>query len=157
MLLRLLQTTKALCCAVTLALLLQAGGLGCALGCARAATVINQHECHASTSNTSHDAPVVSASFSAEHACCHRSTSKRREAVSQELVQIAEMTQCCLLADRIIFRAVKQPATTDKASANSNEKLSNSFHFEFRALPIFSQARLPDRGGTYLRCRVLLI
>ena len=157
MLLRLFQTTKALCCAVTLALLLQAGGLGCALGCARAAMVINQHECHASASNTSPDAPVVSTSFSAEHACCHRPTSKHREAVSQELVQITEITTCCLLADRIIVPAVKQPATTDKAHANSNEKVSNSFHFEFRAIPLFSQARLPDRGGTYLRCRVLLI
>jgi pyruvate-ferredoxin/flavodoxin oxidoreductase len=82
---------------------------------------------------------------------------KRGEAVSQELVQIAEMMPCCLLAGRIIVPAVKQPATTDKASANSNEKVLNSFHFEFHALPLFSQARLPDRGGTYLRCGVLLI
>jgi len=155
MLSRLFQTTKALSCAVTLALLLQPGLLGCVFGCARAAALLSQHEGHAA--NLSRDASETSASMSAEHACCHRAKSAQREAISQEIVnKLAEVMPCCS-AGQTSVPAIKQRAIADKANADSGAKAATPFAVELRATPVIKQTCLPDRGGTYLRCCTLLI
>jgi hypothetical protein len=157
MLSKFLQVTKAVSYVVTLMLILQLSGLGCALGCAKAATVTSQHECHDSDSKSAPATPVVSASVSAEHACCHSSTSARSETLPSELVRMAETMPCCLLASQIAVVAVKQSATIEKTTTLVKEKVPASLNIEFRAMPLAGRARLPDRGGTFLRCCVLLI
>ena len=154
MLSRLFQTTKALSCAVTLALLLQPGLLGCVFGCARAATTLTQHEGH--PANLSPDVSETSASMSAEHACCHRSKNTQREAISQGLVKLAGVMPC-RLAEQTSVPAVKQRAVTDQAKADSDAKTATPFAVRLRATLFTKQARLPDRGGTYLRCCTFLI
>jgi hypothetical protein len=151
---RLFQTTKAFSYAVTLALLLQPSVLGCALGCASVTRALSQHECHAS--NLSPDNSEASASISAEHACCHSLKSTQHESVSQELVKMSAMMPCCV-AGQPSVPAVKQRAVTDKANTNLNEKAATCLAVEFRATTFTLQARLPDRGGTYLRCCTLLV
>jgi hypothetical protein len=161
MLSRLSQVTKVVCYAAALAFLLQPGGLGCTLACARTASITNQHECHASTQNSALATPVANAAFSAEHACCHNSTSKPREAVSPKLVNtfhhVAVMMPCCALASQIIIPALKQRVATAKISALTKDKTSTQPNVEFRAAPLIGQSRLPNRGATYLRRCVLLI
>lgn len=159
---RLFQTTKAICYVVTFALLLQPGGIGCALGCTtKAASVTDQQECHTSTSNSATEAHVAATAFSAEHACCHSSVDARREAVKAKLVktshQVAGMMLCCMLAGQIATTAVKQRATVEKASALAREKVSTLLNKRFEVVPLVGHARLPDRGETYLSCRALLI
>jgi hypothetical protein len=161
MLLRLFQITKAVCYMVTLALLLQPGGLGCALACARTSSITNQHECHVSTSNSAPSTHVTNAAILVEHACCHSSTSEHREAVSPQPIKIfhhvAEMMPCCVLAIQMVIPAVKQRTTADKTSVPTKEKVSTPLSVEFRDVPLIKQGRLPDRGRTFLRCCVLLI
>jgi hypothetical protein len=155
------QSYKVICCAVALALLLQAGGGGCALSCAQAASVTNQQECRASTSNGAHAAQVVNASISTEHACCRNSRNVRLKIVRTDpfntFHRVLEMMPCCLLASRMVIPAIRQSAAADKASSTADEKISIPPDIEFRAAPLTGRARIQDRGGTFLRCCVLLI
>ncbi|HKC62349.1 MAG TPA: hypothetical protein VKB86_01870 [Pyrinomonadaceae bacterium] len=159
MLLRLFQTSKAICCAVTLVLLLQAGGLGCALGCARASSFANKQECHAASNPAS--ATQTAATIYTDHACCHRSKGEPRETPSatpaETFYPVARMMQCCVLAGQTLLLAAKQSAAADKSSTLIQEKASTRLDVEFHVTPLTVQALLPDRGATYLRCCVLLI
>jgi hypothetical protein len=161
MLSRLFQTTKAICCAVMLALLVQAGGLGCALGCARAASITNSQECHTAASNLAPATQTVSSTISSDHACCHRANDERREMPSaipaETFHPVAGMMPCCVLAGQALIPSVKQSAATDKDSTLTQERVPVRLNVEFRVAPLTTQALFPDRGGTYLRCCVLLI
>ena len=161
MLPRLFQNTKAICCAVTLVLLWQAGGLGCALGCASMASATNPQECHTATLNNAPATQTVNATVSSDHACCHRSKEEPREKPSaipaETFHPVAGTMPCCALAGQILLPSLKQSAAADKDSTLTQERAPVQLKAEFRVSALNAQPILPDRGGTYLRCCVFLI
>ncbi|MDT4966104.1 MAG: hypothetical protein QOJ64_841 [Acidobacteriota bacterium] len=159
MLTRILQGTRSISYAVTLALLLQSGAMACALGCSSSAPIEDKAECHDSTSARRPAASEVSAATS-EKACCHISGVDSREGDSTTSARVvhnaAAMMTSCMSATQLVTPLIRQRGTVDSAYDNIREKISNPHTLSFRKPP-FDQTWVPDRGGTYLRWRVLLI
>lgn len=156
---RIIQSTKAMSVAVVFALLWQPGVLGCVLGCASAAPVVSQKECHRSTPSPPSSTTEISAASSAEHNCCHIPPGGRRDSEGSvnPFHRVAAMMPCCLNGDEIVIPAVRQSATTEESSAIAAERLTTPVDLEFRDAPVVGHTWLPDRGGIYLRCHSLLI
>ena len=157
---RLTRSAKAMAFPVVLALLWLPGGLACALGCASAAPaqLAGRAECHHSTPASPPFTTEILNASSAEHNCCHISSGPRQGSEgSFNPLHPAAALPCGLHEGRSFIPAVSQRVTTDGASAIIVDKKSGPVLLDFRDPRFLSLSRLPDRGGTYLRFRVLLI
>jgi hypothetical protein len=132
-----------------LALALWLGGFGCLLGCepmASGATMTRA--AHAQAADESHGAM--------NHSCCHRVKKVIGATASVESDTKTDVGSSCPFSSPAVdsSRKVRVKSTASTPVRNALPEVARaSLSFD----PSFDRARPPDRGGTYLRCCVLLI
>jgi hypothetical protein len=144
-----------------LALILWLGGFGCSLCCA---TGITKACCLEQRGNSNQmSAPVVEVSLgdasSSEHSCCQLSTSVTNTILAETILRPVGSKACSLLPTNMV-------STTKLERPNDGLIIESGITNPSPSLDTIAQARtafvidspLPlNRGGTYLRCGVLLI
>ncbi len=141
---------------VALALVLWLGGVMCLVGCERdvfAATAVESSGAGA-LQDTGEGA---SCPLSAGHDCCRAKVSRDGQPSVETPTRSLPLTRCCPLAGQTAEQ-VRKAGIVDAPAAITSHVLP--FISGVETLPasfLSGQRRVPDRGGTYLRCCVFLI
>ena len=126
-------------------LVLWLGGVGCLAGCAKLIAAAPASE-------------TTAAGQSDPHACCRRlSRQKPRNATAEKALPPASAMVCCPLAGHAAALRGKPRLLDAPMLAPAAVTLPVLIPSATSSAPSVRQAQVPDRGGTYLRNRSLLI
>ncbi len=141
--------------AAALTLVLWLGGLSCLLGCAMDASAAPATEPGISTKTVS---AMAEHSSPSGHECCRATKNGGDVSFTDTSLQTTDAMSCCpLLAGQSSDRARKSRVGDELSPALSAGIALPSLRLERHITPFACEGRQLDRGGTYLRCRVLLI
>jgi hypothetical protein len=140
-----------------LALALWLGGIGCLVGCGTAVFAAPAGEPHVISASQDTGA-TESCPLSAGHDCCRRAKSVRDGTASLEtLPQSIPTMGCCPLAGQSADPVRKTRLTDAPPEVAGSKLLPTSHTGTYIIAEPPGRRRVPDRGGTYLRCCVFLI
>lgn len=138
-----------------IAITLWLGGFGCSLCCVTGATdscCLDEHKLAASTIDvTSCD------SGSDECSCCKTSRDDSKTALTDTAIQREGTIGCSLLPSRIEGVTVQVRATDALLMQDGLAATPIFFYSPTRTVSLLESPQPLNRGGTYLRCCVLLI
>lgn len=133
------------------ALVLWLGGAGCLLGCEASVSAATGDESRASAE------AAESCPSSAGHDCCHHAKDGGDAAPFGTVMPSPGEMSCCPLAGHSTVAAGKPAISDAPAAALGAHELLPAQRGGTRVASSEGGLRVPDRGGTYLRCCVFLI
>lgn len=154
------QSVKIIRLVAVAALTLWLGGQGCLVGCSSStAGFAGERDDATLTAVAPQIRAAACASSSSEHDCCRRAQIDKRGVVSRSFIESHRQSpasmRCCSTTGQTLLPAQKTNTETSLAMTAGRIKISPLFITG--GLSPNNHARLPDRGGTRLRCCVFLI
>jgi hypothetical protein len=135
---------------VALALVFWLGGVACLVGCEMSASGATSAAAQVSQE-------TESCSMGAGHACCHAEKRENHNPRAETPTQSNDSMACCPLAGQSAVAVNKKRVTDTLDLALTPDRALPAFIIPVLGWSSSVKTRVPDRGGTYLRCCVFLI